>query len=78
MLRGNESKRHALPEDGMRADGETLMKRERRRICIDCRNGDCGSCYECWCDCNIKFAHRLPKKLRSSSKVRKATKRPAR
>jgi hypothetical protein len=34
------------------------MKRSRRNFCIDCRTGNCDSCYEISCDCNMKFAHR--------------------
>src|SRR5579859_2141946 len=76
MLRSNEkAKRHALPEEREAGQWRRPMKLAESRICIDCRNGDCDSCYECWCDCNMKFAHRLPKKLRLSAKVRKATKR---
>jgi hypothetical protein len=54
------------------------MKRKRWSVCIDCRQGDCDSCCEHTCDCNMKFAHRPPRKAQTSLKTRQATKRPAR
>ncbi len=54
------------------------MKRKRWSVCIDCRNSDCDSCYEHTCDCNMKLAHRPPRKAQTLSKTQQATKRPAR
>lgn len=37
------------------------------KLCIDCRNGDCDSCYEWDCPCNLR-----------GHKQQKGTNRPAR
>jgi hypothetical protein len=54
------------------------MKRKRWSVCIDCRNGDCESCYEYTCDCNMRLVHRPPRKAHTLSMTQQATKRPAR
>jgi hypothetical protein len=45
---------------------KTIMK-----ICIDCRNGDCDSCYEHDCPCNLA-GHRKPIKEKKRPALREA------
>jgi len=41
------------------------------KICVDCRNGDCDSCYEHDCPCNLS-GHRKPKSNKRPARRREA------